>query len=83
MLIILSQFIYRFKHLKEERHFFRRFFNETIYTNIGATPRFNQFSISVQLQIEEISRKLRTGDLGIATAEERFEQFFSFSIFKN
>lgn len=29
--------------------------------------------ISVQLQIEEISRKLRTGDLGIAPVEERFE----------
>lgn len=28
--------------------------------------------ISVQLQIEEISRKLRTGELGIAPVEERF-----------
>jgi hypothetical protein len=32
----------------------------------------NTFSISVQLQIEEISRKLRTGDLGIPVTEERF-----------
>lgn len=29
--------------------------------------------ISVQLQIEEISRKLRTGELGIAPVEERFD----------
>lgn len=29
--------------------------------------------ISVQLQIEEISRKLRTGELGIASVEERFD----------
>lgn len=33
----------------------------------------NTFSIPVQLQIEEISRKLRTGDLGIPiNPEERF-----------
>lgn len=34
----------------------------------------------VQLQIEEISRKLRTGDLAVATTEERFEPPFSIAI---
>jgi hypothetical protein len=34
----------------------------------------NPFLPTVQLQIEEISRKLRTGDLGVsANPEERFE----------
>lgn len=34
----------------------------------------NPLLITVQLQIEEISRKLRTGDLGIShNLEERFE----------
>lgn len=32
--------------------------------------------IAVQLQIEEISRKLRTGDLGIASVEERFDKIY-------
>jgi hypothetical protein len=35
----------------------------------------NPLLITVQLQIEEISRKLRTGDLGIShNLEERFER---------
>lgn len=43
-------------------------------TNSGACPRFLTIFLTVQLQIEEISRKLRTGDLGIAlNPEERFE----------
>lgn len=37
------------------------------------------FFLPVQLQIEEISRKLRTGDLGIAqNPEERFVNYFTF-----
>lgn len=43
-------------------------------SNIGARLVLTRF-ISVQLQIEEISRKLRTGDLTIAVTEERFEHF--------
>ena len=40
-----------------------------------ACPQFLTLFIPVQLQIEEISRKLRTGDLGISqNPEERFEK---------
>lgn len=45
-------------------------------------PRFNPiFFIPVQLQIEEISRKLRTGELGIAPVEERFELLLKHFLF--
>lgn len=38
----------------------------------------NPLLITVQLQIEEISRKLRTGDLGIAhNLEERFDNIIN------
>lgn len=44
---------------------------------MGLSPQFlfsNPYLITVQLQIEEISRKLRTGDLGMhLEAGERFE----------
>lgn len=45
-------------------------------SNTGACLVLTRF-ISVQLQIEEISRKLRTGDLTIAATEERFENIVS------
>lgn len=44
-------------------------------------PRLTRF-VTVQLQIEEISRKLRTGDLAVATTEERFEPPFSIAILR-
>lgn len=41
--------------------------------NLGLLPNFLTPSLTVQLQIEEISRRLRTGDLGIPpNPEERF-----------
>lgn len=46
---------------------------ENRISNIGACLDLTK-SITVQLQIEEISRKLRTGELNVAQLpEERFE----------
>lgn len=44
-------------------------------SNKGHCPHFlTLFFFTVQLQIEEISRKLRTGDFGISqNPEERFD----------
>lgn len=45
-------------------------------SNKGHCPQFlTLFFFTVQLQIEEISRKLRTGDFGISqNPEERFDK---------
>lgn len=51
--------------------FLVRNFDFLILKYSGACPELTHF-LPVQLQIEEVSRKLRTGDLGIpANPEER------------